>query len=174
MRKLFALVILVALVFSASDIFAAVGYEKEGEHIGQATDINIQGNSTFDGSVLTIIANGHKDGVTTNVSNESNILAAQLAYGVIDRTELACNDVRNHSVALANGSKGQMVTLLLSATTSGVWLITDDQVSSGVFTMTKTGWDDIALNSALDTVTLLYVDDTYGWIIVGQYGVTVT
>jgi len=169
MKKLFALVLLVALVFSSASVFASVGYKKEGANTGQATDLNIQGNASFDGSTLTIIANGHEDGVTTNVSTESNLLSAALAYGVI---QIQAGSAK--SIALANGVKGQMVTILMTVYDGKTVTITDDQVSSAVFTMTKTGWDDIALDAVNDTVTLLYVDDTYGWIIYGQYGATVT
>jgi len=175
MKKLIGIAVVIALLSFVSSAYGAVGYSKEGVHQGAATDINIQGNSSFDNSVLTVIANGHDDGVTSNVSGESNLLAAALAYGVIriaDTGSLDASDARY--IALANGTKGQMITIQLVAATAGTLYITDDKVSSAVFTMTKTGWDDIALNAALDQVTLLYVDDTYGWIIIGQYGIAVT
>lgn len=167
MKKI-AAVLLIALLSSVT-AFASVGYYKEGEHIGVATDINVQGNSTFDKTTVTMIANGHKDGVTTNVSTESNLTSAALAYGTVC---LQAGSAK--SIALANGSKGQMVTFILTTYDGATITITDDQVSSAVFTMTKTGWDDIALNSELDSVTLLYLDDTNGWVIVGNNGATIT
>ena len=175
MRKLIGIAVVLALLSFVGSAYGAVGYEKEGERKGTATDLNVQGNCTFDNSVLTIIANGHRDGVTANVSGESNLLAAALAYGTISIADTGALDGSGaRYIALANGSKGQIVTIQLVAATGGTLYITDDKVSSGVFTMTKTGWDDIALNAALDQVTLLYVDDTYGWIIIGQYAIAVT
>jgi hypothetical protein len=166
MRRFIAVVI--ALLFVSSFAYAT-GYQKEGAYEGAITDINIQGNSTFDGNTVTIIANGHKDGVTTNVSGESNLNSAALAYGTI---LLQAGSAK--SIALADGVKGQMVTISMSVYDAKTVTITDDQVSSDVFPMTKTGWDDIAFDSVLDTVTLLYLDTTTGWVIVGSNAVTVT
>ena len=116
---------------------------------------------------------GNKNGVTLNVSGESNLTSAALAYAVITLADHGTG-VLTRQISIANGVPGQMVTIVILAYTgtfTGLY-ITDDGVASS--TMTKTGWDDICFNSALDSVTLLYVDDTIGWIIVGQYGVVVT
>lgn len=175
MRRLIGIAVVIALLSFVSSAYGAVGYQKEGERTGTATDINVQGNSTFDGSTVTIIANGHRDGVTTNVSGESNLTSAALAYGVIKLADTgALNGSDARYIALANGEKGQMVTIQLVSATGGTLYITDDKVDSSVFTMTKTGWDDLAFNAALDSVTLLYVDDTYGWIVIGSNSVTIT
>ena len=165
MKKLFALM-LIALLFPPL-VFASVGYQKEGENVGEITVLNVQGNSTFAGdSVVTIIANGHKDGVTTNVSTESNLTSAALAYGVI-----LIEGGSAKSIALADGVKGQMVTIIMTVYDGKTVTVTDDQVGAAT---TKTGWDDLPFNAVNDAATLLYVDDTTGWIVVGQYSVTIT
>jgi len=169
MKKLIGLAVIVALLSFVACADASVGYRKDDVYQGAVADINIDGFASQDGRVLTIFSNGHRSGVTTHVSGESNLTSAALAYGVINRTAL--DNTVKYLVTLADGVPGQMLTLILSGVTSGTWVITDDGVNTAI---TKTGWDDIALGTALDSVTLLYVDDTVGWIIVGQNGATVT
>jgi len=169
MRKCIAIIV-IALLVSCSMSYASVGYKKDGEPMGNAISIDFRnGNTTSDGSTVTFYANGYKDGVTTNVSTESNLTSAAVAYGII---KLEAGSAK--SIALADGTAGQMVTIMMSVYDGKTITITDDQVGSSVFTMTKTGWDDIAFDSVFDTVTLLFVDSTYGWVISGMYGVTVT
>jgi len=135
-------------------------------------DIAQKLNHAFASSVNIV---GNKNGVTLNVSGESNLTSAALAYAVITLADHGTG-VLTRQIALANGVPGQMITIVMLAYTgtfTGLY-ITDDGVAPGVFPMTKTGWDDICFNSALDSVTLLYVDDTIGWIIVGNNGVVIT
>jgi hypothetical protein len=174
MRKLIGIA-LIALLSFVSPAFGAIAVsDKDSDtesYIGEASQLCIEGQSvSFDGSKVTILANGHKDGVTANVSTESNLTSAALAYGVVYMTVGSSKYVN-----LASGTPGQMVTFILSAASGGTIYITDDKVSSTLQAATvTTGWDDLAFTEALDSITLLYVDDTYGWIIVGNNGVTVT
>ena len=172
MKKLFAIVL--ALLFASSFAYATVAVDDIDGYVGEATNIYIEGQDvSFDGSQVTVLANGHKEGVTTNVSGETNLTSAALAYGLIilaDTGSLDGSDARY--ISLADGTAGQMVTIQLYAATAGTLYITDDKVITS--TMTKTGWDDIALGTALDSVTLLFLDDTNGWIVVGQNGATIT
>lgn len=178
MKKLiaFALVMLLA----AAPVFGSVSIsdsnETDGEqYVGEATSITIEGQDvSFDGSKVTILASGHKEGVTDVVTAKvTNITGANfLSYGVITLDDHGTG-VTSRSISIGNGTPGQMVTIILEACTGTFTLyITDDEVASG--SVTKTGWDDIAFNAALDSVTLLYVDDTIGWIVVGGNSVTIT
>ncbi len=127
-------------------------------------------NTAFESQIAIV---GNKEGVTVNVSGESNLTSAALSYAVIQLADTGALDGADcRYISLADGVPGQMLTIQLLAATAGTLYITDDQVAAGV--MTKTGWDDIAFNAALDSVTLLYVDDTIGWIIVGGNSVTIT
>lgn len=175
MKKLFFAVIVIALLLSCSVSFASVGFKKDGENQGNAASIEVNGGLTeFDGNTVTIYSSGYKGGVTDVVTGKVTDIAGDdfLSYGVINFADHGTG-VTSRSVAIANGEPGQMVTIILTACTGTFTLyITDDQVADGY--MTKTGWDDIALNAALDSVTLLYIDDVSGWIIVGQNSVTVT
>jgi hypothetical protein len=78
----------------------------------------------------------------------------------------------SRSITIGDGTPGQMITVMVDADSGGTLYITDDKAASG--SVTKTGWDDIAFADALDSVTLLYVDDTIGWIVVGNSGVAIT
>lgn len=189
MKKMFALILALALVIGAAPAYAAVGVQDDGSYVGAATEINFDGGVTVssDGSTVTVdpttstenytfkttvVASGHKEGVTTNVSTESNLTSAALAYGVI-----AVTYSKNKYVNIAAGVKGQMVTIYIADTTgkgpSDYYTITDDYVAAAS-SAAKTGWDDIQFDAAGDSVTLLWVDDTTGWIIISRNSVTVT
>jgi hypothetical protein len=177
MKRLIAVVVL-AMLLAAAPCFGAVGISKDGVHEGTAMDIDIsRGNSSFDGSTVTIYGSGMSGGVTAPVSAKVTNLTGTdfLSFGVINLGDIgALNETGGtvRSIALADGTPGQMITVTLAAATGGTLYITDDQVASGY--TTKTGWDDAAMNAALDSVTFLYVDDTTGWVIIGTNSVTVT
>jgi hypothetical protein len=163
MKKFLGVVGIIVLCLSL------VGWKGQG---GWKADNQWSGNLYFK---TNVVATGHKEGVTLNVSGETNLTSAALAYGVIKLADTgALTGADTRYIALANGIKGQMVTIQLVAATAGTLYITDDYVSSGVFPMTKTGWDDIAFDAALDSVTLLYVDDVIGWVVIGGNSVTIT
>jgi len=174
MKRFIGLAVCFALLSFVGSAYGAVAVDDINGYVGEVSNIYIKGQDvTSDGSRATILANGHKEGVTTNSSSESNLVAAALAYGVINRTGLDYTNA--YSTTIANGTAGQMVTIILTAVTSGTWVITDDGVSAATATaLVNTGWDDITFNAALDSVTLLYVSDVIGWVIIGQNSVTVT
>jgi hypothetical protein len=64
------------------------------------------------------------------------------------------------ALTLANGAPGQLLTITLG-TDGGDGTLTP---------ATCTGFATIVFADAKDTVTLLYVDDTVGWVLVGYYG----
>lgn len=173
MKRLIGLAVVIALLSFVACADASVGYRKDGTYQGAVADINIDGFAEQDGRVLTVFANGHRSGVTDVCTQAvTDIGESVLAFGVIQYDDHGTG-VTSRSIAIADGTPGQMVTITLEAFTGTFTLyITDDQVASG--TVTKTGWDDIAFNAALDSVTLLYVDDTVGWVVVGGNSVTIT
>lgn len=64
------------------------------------------------------------------------------------------------ALTLADGEPGQMITITLG--TDG---------GDGTLTPARcTGFATIVFADAKDTATLLYVDDTIGWVLVGYYG----
>lgn len=166
MRKLFSIAIAIALLFSCASVWASVGYQKDGENSGTASKINIErGWTDFDGSTLTIYANGYAGGVTSNVSTESNLTSAALAYGFI---RIAGGGPAKY-LTLADGEAGQMLTIQMVARDGANVVIGNYGPTMG----TKTGWSTITFDTALDSVTLLYLDSTSGWIVVGNSGTTI-
>jgi len=59
---------------------------------------------------------------------------------------------------LANGENGQLLVVTLATGGGGVGTITPT---------TATGWVTAKLGVAGETVTLMYVDDTVGWVVIG-------
>ena len=174
MKKLIGLAVVVALLSFVACADASVGYRKDGVYQGAVADINIDGFAEQDGRVMTIFANGARSGVTDVVTGKVTNMTGDdfLSYGVISFDDHG-SGIISRQIALADGEPGQILTVQLDASTGTFTLyITDDGVASGY--MTKTGWDDVALGTALDSVTFLYVDDTVGWIIIGGYGHIVT
>ena len=174
MKKLLAII---ALLLVSSFAYAGVAVNDINGYVGEVSNIDVVGQDTdFDGSQVTVLANGHKEGVTLNASGETNLTSAALAYGVIKLADTGALDgADKRYISLANGTPGQMVTITLVAATAGTLYITDDKLAAAAATaLLSTGWDDLAFDAALDCVTLLYVDTTYGWIIVGTNSVTVT
>jgi len=139
--------------------------------VGWGGDKGWQGQNKWSGPVYfwsTIVASGHKAGVTTNVSTESNLTSAALGYGMIRKT---MDSPTNQNRTLANGVKGQMVTIQLIAKAAGNFVIT--KTGAAASAMTMTGWTSITFDTVLDSVTLLWLDDTYGWVIVGNAGTVI-
>jgi hypothetical protein len=143
---------------------------------GQDQAVKTTSSPTFADPVLTgnlkfktsVVATGHKEGVTTNVSTESDLTSAALAFGFIRRTQDSPTDI---VVGLAAGIKGQMVTIQLIAKAAGNYVISSTgMVSPGL----TTGWSLITFDTAGDSITLLYMDDTIGWIVSGNNGCAIT
>jgi hypothetical protein len=110
MSKVIRVGLVITLLLVSSYAFASVGYKKDGENEGNATYIDVKnGYSETNGSTVTLYANGYNDDVTTNVSTESNLLAAGLAYGLI-KLQIGSSK----SISIANGTAGQQITLQVS------------------------------------------------------------
>lgn len=66
------------------------------------------------------------------------------------------------ALTLANGVPGQIITIALVVDGGGTGTLTP---------ATKSGFVSIAFADAGDTASLLYVNDTVGWVILGTAGV---
>jgi hypothetical protein len=98
---------------------------------------------------------GFKSGATTSIADS---LAIPVTHGVVAKTTGADAE----ALTLANGEPGQLLT---------IYLATDGGGDGTLTPTTKTGFATIVFADAKDNATLLYVDDTVGWIIVGAAGV---
>ncbi len=122
----------------------------------------VAGNLKFQ---TNIFASGHDDGSTSMASDASHISSAWLAFGIITKVEIdAPSDQTRHIV---DGVPGQMVTIQLTTKTNSNWIIGDDRP------IVNTGWSTITFDTSGDSITLLWLDDTNGWIIVGNNGCTI-
>ena len=169
MKKIFVFTIALLLAMSSLS-FASVGYKKDGEDKGNITSIDFKrGYTTFDGSTLSFYSNGYAGGVTNNVSTESSLTSAALAYGFV-RKLAADGTAAQNTVGLADGTPGQMLTIQLVLKGTNSYII--DKTCAATHT-TTTGWTTLTFDTSLDSITLLYLDDVTGWLVVGNNGVTV-
>jgi hypothetical protein len=109
----------------------------------------------------SVIATGHKAGVTATLSTVTHLDSSLLAFGVIQKT---IDDPADQNGTLDNGVVGQMVTIQVLTKAAGNYILTPT---------TKTGYTSLTFDTAKDSITLLYLDNTNGWIIAGNNGVTV-
>lgn len=160
-RRLF-LLLLVALLVCLSSAFASVGILNDGSPTGAATNLDIYGGvQSFDGSTLQVgIIGMARGGVSTMVSGT---VAIPLGYGVVLKQVYS-----NIPLTLANGTPGQVLYFGISVFSTG-----SDPESVRLTPTTKTGFTSIDFNAVGDNVILLYIDDTYGWVLIGSNSVTI-
>lgn len=167
MRKQIVLAAMFLLIFASSS-FAGVGIKLNGVTKGTVTDINFAGNvsfgssGTFDGSTLSfpIVLAGTANGGSTTMADTDT--AVSTSYALVRK---AISSTVGLIGTLANGTPGQFLTINITA-----------RASSGTFILqptTKTGFYQLTFDAIGDQVTLLYVSDTIGWIIIGNVSVTV-
>ncbi len=106
-----------------------------------------------------LLATGIANGDSTSMSSATTTVPITYKYVRKD-----VNSV-NQTCTLANGFEGQMLTIYVYH----VW-------DSGVMTLTpatRTGFRSLTFNAAGDFVTLLYINDTIGWVITALNSVTI-
>ena len=119
--------------------------------LGKVMPGYIQSAGTAFGASLTMASTA--TGVSTAMS---------LAYSFIGKVIGA--DVGELG-SLADGTKGQILKIyIVSRAGSGTYVLTP---------ATATGFSTLTFDAAAEEATLLYVDDTVGWIIIGSNGVTI-
>lgn len=162
MKKILSGLIL-ALLFSSSFSFAAVGIRSNGILVGTATDINIGCGS----GVNAVITN---DGSTYNINCSSNMQETGITNGgytslaTIDTgipltfsyVRKAISNLGTTTDTLPNGVPGQQVFISITAITGGgTWTVTPT---------TSAGWSKIQFTAAGQSALFTYVNDTIGWI----------
>jgi hypothetical protein len=88
----------------------------------------------------------------------ADVLAIPVTHPIVRKTTGADAE----ALTLANGEPGQVLLIELATDGGGAGTLTPT---------TKTGFATIVFADAGDRATLLYVDDTYGWVILGLSGV---
>ena len=84
----------------------------------------------------------------------------------ITHSSVVCTTAGTYAWTIADGTAGQILAITLGTATSGAGTLTVGTNSTG------TGWSTAVFTVAGDSLTLMYVDDTVGWIVLGSYGAT--
>jgi hypothetical protein len=100
-------------------------------------------------------ADATEDRTTTSAADS---LAIPVTHGYVAKTTGADAE----ALTLANGYPGQVLVINLTTDGGGDGTLTP---------ATATGWATIVFADAGDQATLLYVDDSIGWILLGAKGV---
>jgi hypothetical protein len=126
--------------------------------------IDQTGNLTFQSTLLTT---GRTGGASTAPSSTCDLGTGSLAYTILYKCVGGITGVdATPAVQLKNGKPGQILTLYVySVVTNGLW---------NVGVVTSLSWSNLQFNAVGDQATLLYLDDTTGWIILSTTSVTVT
>ena len=98
-------------------------------------------NTDFDASVTVIL----------------DVLAIPVTHGYVAKTTGADAE----ALTLADGRPGQILVINLTTDGGGDGTLTP---------ATATGWSTIVFADALDQATLLFVNDSIGWVILGAKG----
>jgi hypothetical protein len=76
--------------------------------------------------------------------------------------------VTTKTLTIANGSPGQVLALI-APTSTGVYTPGTLVITA----TTKTGWNTATMDAAYDMLTLLYIDDSTGWVVIGASSITI-
>ena len=93
-----------------------------------------------------------------NTTSDADSLAIPVTHAYVAKTTGADAE----ALTLANGENGQILTICL---------VTDGGGDGTLTPSTASGFATIVFADAGDGATLMYVDDTVGWVILGLYGV---
>lgn len=107
------------------------------------------------------VARLEADALVGPTTGSTTSAADSLAIPVTHRYVAKTTGADAEALTLANGVPGQLLTISLVVDGGGDGTLTPT---------TKSGFVNIVFADAGDTVTLEYVDDTVGWIIVGAHG----
>ncbi len=176
--KILLLVAICVLLAAPQTAFSSVGVSDDGERIGIFTDINFTGDSTVtaDGSVVNV----DTDQSTTitlsgDLTFQTNLLALGIANGGVSEmvsgstaipvTYAHVNIVITaRTITMVDGKVGQVIVLKGFARIGGTLSI-DPATSFGFRTIT--------MDTNGETTTLLWIDDSKGWVVIGATGATV-
>lgn len=162
MKRTFLLVTAILTIVFALPAFASVGVQVNGSDIGQATTINFVGSVSTDGSKYTVGTTGGSNLIAAGLANgggssmASTSTTIPLTYSFVSKH---IGPTVGQVNTLADGVAGRILTIEARVVDgSGTMVITPS---------TALNWSTVTLDAANDCVILLYVDDTYGWQVIG-------
>lgn len=159
-NKFLALFVALALIFIAVPSFAALAVESESWSSSDVNEINnytpsadktqlgdrLLGLFTRESSTVTAVGS-----VDLDLDDKVILFTSSVVGGTSDAT-------------YANGEPGQTVTFVL---------VTDGGNNIKITPVTNTGFTSVELDSANDSCSMIYQDDTVGWVVVGGNSCTV-
>ena len=161
MRKTKIVFAMLLMLLLCSPSFADVGVKVDGVNKGIATDLDFTGAGTsvsVDGSRLlfNLVLSGFGTSGAVSMTTDQTIVLSSYSY-IRKRIADSTSSPSYNTGTLDNGKPGRMITIY----------ITDVDSGTGTFTMTpllSTVFSSILFNAAEDWVTLLYINDTTGWV----------
>lgn len=168
MKKIFAL-ILAGIFALAVPAHATVKVNVDGVNKGHVNTVNYTGGTvTKVGDKITVpivdstmIAAGATNGGATSMA--STTTAVPVGYAYVNMA-ITTADPLYSAKTLANGKKGQIQTIH-AYTGSSTTTITP---------ATSYGWSVATFNAVDDQLTLMYLNDTDGWIVLEATSVSLT
>lgn len=154
-------VVLLFVAFLASPSFAALAVETASWSASDVQEINGHNPSadkTYLGERLIGLFTTETSSVTADGSMDLDIDDRVILF-----TTTA--DEGTNDATYANGEPKQQVTFVL---------VTDGGQDVTITPVTKTGFTSVSMDSAGDTCSLTYQDDTVGWVVSGNNSCTVT
>jgi hypothetical protein len=181
-RRMITATLIVALVFAFATANATVMQWGEGDlysqlravfgltsdgHSHDGVNSRALGTTTSNPIFATnVTAVGFKAGVTTNVSTESTLTSAALSYGVISMVSGIAK-----TIGIDDGVPGQMVTIV--STTKEEENVTISKTAFPVTTHSF-GWSTIVFDTQGDWLTMLWLDNVTGWVVIQNSGCTIS
>ena len=117
-------------------------------------DLESTGDVTFNS---TLFANGRTGASSYLASSSTSLGSSSAPYSIVLKS--IGNNPTAEATSLPNGTPGQMLTLQVISRAGGSWTVTP---------VKKTGWNSINYAAAGQQTTLLYLNDTLGWIILNN------
>ncbi len=162
MRKFIVLLAMCFLAISSTPSFASVGVQVDNEKLGSATNLRFNTSGlaqknkamNFDGSTLTFNLLQSGTGTSGATSLGTGDQDVQRGYSITYK------DIGSGAETgiIHRGLPGELITIRSTAGGGGTWTLTDS---------TSTTWNQIIFNAIDQTISLLYISDTVGWI---QFG----
>ena len=136
---------------------------KAGKTMDAANPV-ISGDLTFQSTLLT---NGRVNAVLTLQSSSTEIAETNVPYSVILKIIGSTGglDETDGGIRLADAKAGQVLVIsIIGPEGSGDLVITP---------VTATGFTTLTFDTVLDSATLMYFNDTLGWVVISTTSVTV-
>ena len=158
---------LAALLLALSpSAYAGVAVTKDGVPFVEATSIDFTGigsTLTTDGSkaAFNLILAGAANGGATSMTTTDTAVSVSYSY-----VKKALGIQVGLAGTLADGKPGQLLTIAIT-----------ERAGSGTFILTpttKTGFASLTFDAVGDSVTLLFVNSTVGWVVISNTSTTVT